>query len=420
MKILAVDSSSVGQAQIARRIESFDPADLDSLDISVSLASEANFLDRCEQSDVLILGSGLGEASCEMARRAKGSYPNLEIILYVSDYGYSSGAFRAAHTAKARKVITDGASPLDLLQELVAIQEDLRSKGKARNGQIIAVVQAKGGVGATSIAAALGEVCSEHNRSTLLWDLDVESKDLSRSLKATGDIGRQLTAWINNSREITRGTLRDATVSLSEHVSILVPPHSLPAALDMVNHPDCVPVVDRIADLARVSFDNVVIDTAGRLSAAVGTLVRSADIVLVVIDDSVLGLTAINQFIVSLSSMMKGNLGAVRFLLSGTKTPLRELRSIADPDKIFGEEAWSLPAIPFEPNASKWPGVGKTLYSVCHRNVRKCFETIAGDIGMLSNVAYERESVLTVRESELATISDHHPFAAQVKKVANF
>ena len=106
--------------------------------------------------------------------------------MFVSDREYGGGAFRSAHSVGVRKVFPDSASSLDLLQELVGIHADFRKDGRTFEGRVVVIVHAKGGVGATSIAAALGEVCSDAQRRTLLWDLDVETKDLSRALAASG------------------------------------------------------------------------------------------------------------------------------------------------------------------------------------------------------------------------------------------
>ena len=87
---------------------------------------------------------------------------------------YSGGAFRIAQAAGVRKVFPDDSSPLDLLQELVAIHGDFRKQGKVKEGKVVVVAHAKGGTGATSIAAALAQVCDVYRSQTLLWDLDVE------------------------------------------------------------------------------------------------------------------------------------------------------------------------------------------------------------------------------------------------------
>jgi len=156
------------------------------------------------------------------------------------------------------------------LQELVAIHSDFRKDGRTHEGLVVAVVQAKGGVGATSATAALAEVCSVYNRRTMLWDLDVETRDLSRSLTVSGAEAKVVSGWVNGSREITRESMRDALVPISSEVSVLMAPDKFAESLDLTCHADGISIGQRIIELARVLFDVILIDTGGRVGPASG------------------------------------------------------------------------------------------------------------------------------------------------------
>ncbi len=93
--------------------------------------------------------------------------------MFASERDYLEGAFRLTRTLRIRKVLPETCSMFDLLQELVAIDGEFRASGRVQAGTLVAFAQAKGGVGATSICAALGELCSVRQRKTLLWDLDI-------------------------------------------------------------------------------------------------------------------------------------------------------------------------------------------------------------------------------------------------------
>ena len=384
MKILVVDATTIGQAAIARRIQSFDPGDLENLDVELNLAGEGDFMDRVAKCEVLIIGSGLQETAKEIARKAKAITPNIEVLMFVTGETYSAGAFRAAHVARVRKVLSENASPLDILQELVAIQEEFRVSGRAREGRVTVVVQPKGGLGATTICAALAEVSGRGNRATLLWDLDIESRDLTRSLNGLSTHGQVMTSFINGSREVSRPAFRDATVVLNDQVSILQPPSSLAEAMELVGTQEGVAVAERVLELARASYDNIIVDTAGKLGPLTGYLMCIADTVVVLVDDSVLGVSAVHQFLVGVTPYISTNLSAVRFLRSGTSLPNRKLMSLIDPDAVFPEEAWLTSSIPVDSAAGKWPGTGKTIYSCGGKVLKKSFEDLTGELGLLS------------------------------------
>ncbi len=385
MKLLIVDATTEAQAFCAKRFESFNQSDMEMLDLKVKLISDRDFVDRVTEADVLVLGSGLGERAIALARQAVTLAPWLHIILYVTQEAYGGGAFRAAHSAGVRKVFPDNASPLDLLQELVAIHGEFRKEGRAREGRVVAVTHAKGGVGATSIAAALGEVCSVFGKRTMLWDLDVETRDLSRSLTVNGVEAKVVSSWVNGSRDLSRESLRDALIPISSEVSVLMPPDRMAESMDLVCHTDGMGIVQRIVELARIMFDVVIVDTGGRMGPATGGLLRSADVVLVVIDDTILGLTAVDLYLTFVKTLV-GSSDRIVFLVnpySGALLGVEQIAAELEPVHQLGEIPWRLPPVPNDPKAALWPGSGRTLYSMGQKSTRMVLERVAAEIGIV-------------------------------------
>jgi cellulose biosynthesis protein BcsQ len=385
MKLLIVDVSTEAQAFCAKRIEAFSRSDMEMLDLKVKLVTEKEFADRVPEADVVVVGSGLGEKGIALARQANTIAPWVQIIMFVTDSVYGGGAFRAAHSAGVRKVFPDSASPLDFLQELVAVHAEFRKEGRTHEGKVVVVAHAKGGVGATSITAALAEVCSVYNRRTMLWDLDVETRDLSRSLTVNGAEAKVVSAWVNGSRDITRESLRDALIPISSDVSVLMPPDRFAESMDLVCHADGMSIVQRIVELSRVLFDVVLIDTGGRMGPAAGTLIRSADVVLIVIDDTILGLTAVDLYLTFIKSLVSGS-DRLCFLVnpySGALMGVQQIAAELEPAHHLGEAPWRLPPIPNDPKAALWPGSGRTLYSMGQKTTRQVLERIARELNLL-------------------------------------
>ena len=385
MKLLIFDKSTELQAYCAKRIESFNQSDMEMLDLKVKLVAERDYMDRLQEADVLVLGSGLGERATAFARQAMSQVPWLHIIMFVTDEAYGGGAFRAAHSAGVRKVFPDSASPLDFLQELVAIHAEFRREGRTREGKVIAITHAKGGVGATSIAAALAEVCSVFNKRTLLWDMDVETRDLSRSLTVNGVEAKVVSAWVNGSREISRESLKDALIPISGEVSVLMPPDRMAESMDLVCHTDGMNIVQRVIELARVMCDVVLVDTGGRLGPASGALMRAADQVMIVIDDTILGLTAVDLYLTYIKTLVGGT-DRIVFLVnpySGALLGVPQIAAELEPAHHLGEIPWRLPPVPNDPKAAFWPGSGRTLYSMGQKNTRQVLEKIAKEIGII-------------------------------------
>lgn len=387
MRLLIIDKTAEGQALCARRIESFNQTDVEMLDLRVKLVLDADWTSQVHDADVIILGSGLGNDGIAIARSALSQMPWLYVVMFVTDEEYSGGSFRSAHSAGVRKVLPDSASPLDLLQELVAIHSIFRSEGRIREGKVICVTHAKGGTGATSLCAALAEVCSVHKRRTMLWDMDVETRDLCRSLTVNGAEAKVVSSWVNGTREISRDSLSDALIPVSQDVSVLMPPDSMAEAMDFVCHTDGMAICQRLLDLARSMHDVIIVDTGGRIGPATGTLIRGADELLVVIDDTVLGLTALDLFLSYVKALVAGT-ERISFVVngySGSLLGVPQIEAELEPVHHLGERPWRLPPVPVDPKASLWPGSGRTLYSMGQRATRAALEEVALELNLISS-----------------------------------
>jgi len=394
MRLLIVDKTAEGQALCARRIESFNQNDVEMLDLRVKLVLDRDWSTQVHDADVLILGSGLGEDSTAIARAALTQMPWLYLVMFVTDEDYSGGKFRAAHAAGVRKVLPDSASPLDLLQELVAIHSIFRNEGRIREGRVVCVTHAKGGTGATSLCAALAEVCSVHKRRTMLWDLDVETRDLCRSLTVNGAEAKVVSSWVNGTRDISRDSICDALIPVSQDVSVLMPPDSMAEAMDFVCHTDGMAICQRLLDLARSMHDVIIIDTGGRIGPATGALIRAADEVLIVIDDTVLGLTALDLFLSYAKALVVGA-DRISFVVngySGSLLGVPQIESELEPVHQLGERPWRLPPVPVDPKASLWPGSGRTLYSMGQKGTRAALEEIALELNLISGADFTEDA----------------------------
>ncbi len=391
MRILIVDKTAEGQAMCARRVEAFNQSDVEMLDLRVKLVLDKDWASQVHDADVLILGSGLGDQGPQIARTALSQMPWLHIVLYCTEEDYSGGKFRAAHAAGVRKVLPDNSSPLDLLQELVALYSEFRREGRIREGRVICVTHAKGGTGATSLCAALAEVCSVHQRRTMLWDMDVETRDLCRSLTVNGAEAKVVSSWVNGTRDISRDSICDALIPVSQDVSVLMPPDSMAESMDFVCHTDGMAICQRLLDLARAMHDVIIIDTGGRIGPATGALMRVADEVLIVIDDTVLGLTALDLFLSYAKALVVGP-DRISFVVngySGSLLAVPQIEAELEPVHQLGPRPWRLPPVPVDPKASLWPGSGRTLYSMGSKGTRAALEEVAAELGLISSEGYE-------------------------------
>lgn len=387
MKLLIVDDTSEGHDRYTRIIDRMDRADIDFLDLDISLATENDYEQHVPGKDLLLIGSGVESRSTEIARRAVELQPGISIIMFISTAGYSGGAFRSAYAAGARKVLSDGASHLDLLQELIAIYDDLRRRGRVSEGRCLSFIQAKGGTGVTTIAASLADIANEQGKRVLLWDFDVETQDLCRSLSMASVGSPLVSSWLEGSAVVNRENLRHAVFELTDNLHLLPPPRvNMADGMDLVCHTDAISLVNRVMVLARSMYDITIVDVAGKLGPATGALIRDSDGIVCVIDDSIMGLTGLNLFLQYLEPLLAGD-RSLRFLINGAarkslaiKEVQESLAGIYDHD----DRTWNLPCVPVDSAGANWAGSGGTLYSHCNHSTRKTLEEIAMMLGIVS------------------------------------
>jgi MinD-like ATPase involved in chromosome partitioning or flagellar assembly len=388
MRVLVVEKTSVEQAETARRLESLDRVDKDILDLTLGLANENNLFERLSEYDVLILGASLGEQSIALTERAKEQSSELEVLVLLSREVYSAGGIRNALARGARKVLCADALELDLVQELISIHEGFRAKGKVRQARVIAVVQAKGGVGVTTTCAALAEACATHGRSVLLWDLDIETKDLCRATALYGEQSRVMSELLAGQHELSRDNLRKAVVPMTEHVGVLPPPDRVAVSLDFVSSVEAIDTAQSIVALGRHMYDTIIIDIGSRFSPAASAIMQAADSVVLMVDDSILGISAARIFTPLVQSVVR-NPGALHFLCSGISISKHELGYHVQQTE-YERTAWELPCIPFDPAAAAWAGSGASLYSLGRKQTRAAFDELALALALVEQDESER------------------------------
>ena len=70
-----------------------------------------------------------------------------------------------------------------------------------------------------------------------------------------GTEAKVISSWVNGSRDISRESLCDALIPISQEVSVLMPPDSMAEAMDLVCHTDGMTICQRILDLAQSGLD---------------------------------------------------------------------------------------------------------------------------------------------------------------------
>ncbi|MEZ4753038.1 MAG: hypothetical protein R3A13_01860 [Bdellovibrionota bacterium] len=385
MNILIVDKTTEIQATLASKVKSLTAESLDQLDVSLSLAGTNNYAAKLNQTDVLILGPESAVEAVSLIRIAASRDSNIHIILYVKDADYSELFLKEVYSAGAHKVLLDSSSSMDLYQELLLVDSKNYKSGKNSLGKLIAITSAKGGVGVTSFAAGLAEVCNDHGRTTLLWDLDFESRDLSRGLLAFDDRAEIVNDWVTGRKILKNKTsLLEALIPIANNANLLVPPSGMAEGMDLSCHTEGLKLISRIIELSRLTHQITIVDLSGITGPAKGAIIRLADHVIALTGDCTFGYTSLHFYLDYIKNLL-GDLSRLKILKTNRVKTLDELRQIVDPERTFPDSVWTLPILANDSSAKNWAGSHKTIFSKGSNATRSAMIEIASQLALIDS-----------------------------------
>jgi pilus assembly protein CpaE len=257
---------------------------------STDLFAEINERD----ADLVLLHEDLGPApGLAIVRDLLVRRPTLAVVLISRDSG--AGMLAAAMEAGARGVVRLPVSFTDVqtrLTSAAAWSLRLRSRradeddpdNATRVGQVVAVAGAKGGCGATTVAAQLAlSAARSPGRRVVLVDLDLQAGDLGPLFGVSGH--RDVTDLVDVADELTRRTVSRVLYRHAGGLEILPAPPRGEAGETVTAG-----VVRRVLGVLRTMFDVVVVDCGTTASAGNLGAVEIADRVLVVATPDMLAL----------------------------------------------------------------------------------------------------------------------------------
>lgn len=246
------------------------------------------------EADLVLLHEDLGPApGLAIVRDLLERRPTLAVVLISRDS--SAAMLAAAMEAGARGVVRLPVSFTDVQTRLTSAatwSQRLRSRRQDEEdpenattvGQVVAIAGAKGGSGASTVAAQLALVTARTpGRRVVLVDLDLQAGDLG-PLFGVG-AHRDVTDLVDVADELTRRTVARVLFTHSSGVRILpAPPEGEVAETVSAG------VVRRVLGVLRTMFDVVIVDCGTVASAANLGAVEIADRVLVVSTPDLLSL----------------------------------------------------------------------------------------------------------------------------------
>lgn len=345
-----------------------------------------------EEAFGCILGPELDGACDTIIDSLRSAYPLGAVALLLNPTEYATRAVGIRRTLAIDVCsLADTAHLSGFLLSTAA--EPRLTTASSRRSAVIGVCHLKGGVGASTLSAALGACWARHGRSIALIDLD--------------DVNPHLTEWAGatpHQRAYSAHCLRRGDIDPARLNELLAPIDGFngtfvvvpqPAAYHDAFHskadviadaPSASAFITATVDLCSREFDIVVFDL-GR-SWGVGTfaaLRRCTHVALVVDDDHVsLDRTLANLIRLRTHSDDPDEFNFERWSIilngyTGRNISADEVATLVTRTGLFPTDA-NLYTVPYAKSAERWSGGRSSLYELCDQRTREVVRRIACNI----------------------------------------
>ncbi len=236
------------------------------------------------------------EAACELAERERVVRPHLGVILL--RHRIDITALGQALRSGVREVVQsdDHTALADAVRRSLALTEQLTgSAGEGgREGRIVTVFSAKGGVGKTTVATNLAAYLASTGARTLLVDLDLMFGDVAISLQLLPDSSIRDLVTMSGHLDI-EAIHSVVTTHESSGLNVIAAPAD-PADADRVpSH-----AVIELLRVARSHYDFVVVDTPPALTEHVLAAFDLSDLTLLI---ATLDIPAVKNLRIAINTM---------------------------------------------------------------------------------------------------------------------
>ncbi len=263
-------------------------------------------------------------------------------------------------------VLLESAGADEFIRRLVLLQRRMRNKTR---GKIVVVDSARGGVGATFVAAATAEAAVASGETVCVLDCDTSSHDLTRFLRVKPHVSEPLRLLVEQQRLITAETVSECLheVWSDEPRLKCVPP---PAGCDdgSLSSPSAARSLVEVLETLASLHERVVVDASPLGAGARHAVYGAADELLFVANADPSGAFANRQALGLISGTLRADAALTVVLNDNSRTSapaaLMRREVLATP----GREA-RFARIPYSARAARWACSGQTPYRSLRRHI---------------------------------------------------
>ncbi len=395
LQIVVVDASAASRQQLCERFQEHVRSQFEEFPLLPTYSIQPlspNELRFHGTPDICILGPEMLRSDLLEVSRVRALFPHASILVSLTTEFRSLGVIEQLARLGADDVLFEETSSDEFVRKLLLLSR--RAPARA-SGHLILLDGAKGGVGITSLTAALGEALVELGKSVTLVDGDFESQDLSRFLQAKPFVNENLRLILDEQRPITKEYVDHCSTAVwgdAPGLRIVPPPpetEDLWAPTARQGR-----VLASFFETLELGSDIVLVDVGSLRGIFRDVLYRIADRVICVVNNDPASLFASIDRIERIRRQAGAD-GRISIVENGSFSAgvsnqlLRE--EFARAARVDASD-WMSCTIPFCRKGSCWPASGGTLLSVSSARVNRTIKRIAQQLIVDGTVAAAPEA----------------------------
>ncbi len=373
LHIAAIELHAAGRHDLVRRLNSLvesagsSPHLIPPIAIRPVAPEEAAFV---HAPEVVIVGPLLCEESPDSIRRFRSLFPDAYLMAMINEHADQLGRAESLANRGVDELMSVLINGVQFMQRIIMLN---RSLATGRRGKLILIEGAKGGVGATSVAAGIGETLASFGYSAVLVDLDSESQDLARFLGARPFLNDALQLIINQQNPLTEENISQALVQVGDEVyPFWVVPPVITSYTNLFAATPAGKSFLAFLQMIDTQHDFTIVDLAHAGPELRSSLLRGADKVVLVVNGTPSTLHSATQKMATIKGL-QGDFSRLRIVenTSPHSLPSSLLRSEISKMTGASDEQWCSLAIPYSRPVAYWPGSFSTPVSIGCRRTRR-------------------------------------------------
>lgn len=380
MRVLIVDYSAESRTRIVRAIESFlrsEPDDcgvLPRLSLKPISPEELRF---AASPDLCFVGPEMARAEDPEIASARKRFKDAAFAVLTEGGALPLAVIEQLGRFGVDDVIDLHGPAARFFERIILLHQKC---ARPKSGKLVLVDSGKGGLGVTSIVAGLGECIAARGSMTLLVDLDEETQDLSRFLRARPYVNENLQLLFDQTRPVTEQFVRECAVQVWEDRSNLF---CLPPIPESEEHDHNRSFYSRtlisVLEVLDSLYGCVIVDIAGARGSMLRVLYRAADALVFVVGGDPAGIYGGVDRLSKLRPMLSpdATVAVVENRAERCRLPCNLLRREFAAAARLDHLEWFAHPIAWSESGRRWPASNGTLFSRGCARSRRSLELLA-------------------------------------------